>query len=268
MEKAYLPGNLRERLTDLMAGHQMTRKKLAETIGLDPSNLNRFLSGQTENFSNESLIRAARLFDVSTDFLLGLSDTPDRRQYDIKELGLSAQAARNLYLGRADKRVVSLLLESPDFAMATQQIANFISASLAAGFAAQNELVDCLADLMPGRNLQEARQKVRATKRPVYQQDLSGIQANFMRAVKAMKKDMELEVQAQAMTRQQFRKMLERTDMDDEGKPKGIPPEAFADQITNIASAADTFSPQTLELLNQATLAMGRELQGENHVHK
>ena len=38
-----------------------------------------------------------RLFNVSTDFLLGETNIPDRKNYDIAELGLSVEAAKNLY---------------------------------------------------------------------------------------------------------------------------------------------------------------------------
>lgn len=48
---------------------------------------------------------------------------PDKKNYDISELGLSAEAARNLYTGRVNPEVVSRLLENRRFAQLTSMIA-------------------------------------------------------------------------------------------------------------------------------------------------
>ena len=42
---------------------------------------------------------------MSTDFLLGETNIPDRKNYDIAELGLSVEAAKNLYTGRVNTDV-------------------------------------------------------------------------------------------------------------------------------------------------------------------
>lgn len=86
------------------------------------STLSRFLSGKTDKLGDENIIRIAHLFNVSTDFLLGVTNISDRENYDIEELGLSAQAARNLYTGKADARVVNRLLENNNFLKVTALI--------------------------------------------------------------------------------------------------------------------------------------------------
>ena len=50
-----------------------------------------------------------------------------------EELGLSVQAARNLYTGRVDSRVVNLLLENPRFGLVTELAAEYFSGAIAAG---------------------------------------------------------------------------------------------------------------------------------------
>ena len=52
-----------------------------------------------------------------------LYTSPDKKNYDISELGLSAEAARNLYTGRVNPEVVSRLLENRRFAQLTSMIA-------------------------------------------------------------------------------------------------------------------------------------------------
>ena len=51
--------------------------------------------------------------------LLGETNIPDRKNYDIAELGLSVEAAKNLYTGRVNAEVVNLLLENARFAELT-----------------------------------------------------------------------------------------------------------------------------------------------------
>jgi transcriptional regulator with XRE-family HTH domain len=67
----------------------MTQAELAAQIGSTESTLSRFISGKTDKLGDESIIAIARVFNVSTDFLLGEVDIPDRKNYDISELGLS-----------------------------------------------------------------------------------------------------------------------------------------------------------------------------------
>lgn len=64
-----------------------------------------------------------------------MTDVPDRKNYDISELGLSAEAARNLYTGRTNPQVVSRLLENHRFAQLTNMIALYFDDTLASGFA-------------------------------------------------------------------------------------------------------------------------------------
>ena len=109
-ESVYLPGKIRDRIQDLMKSHKVTQAELATRIGCSESALSRFISGKTDKLGDENIIRIARVFNVSTDFLLGEVDTPDRLNYDIAELGLSVQAARNLYTHKVNPRVVNALL--------------------------------------------------------------------------------------------------------------------------------------------------------------
>ena len=56
------------------------------------------------HISHEQVLKIARLFNVSTDFLLGETNIPDRKNYDIAELGLSSSV----------ENAVALRLEHPE----------------------------------------------------------------------------------------------------------------------------------------------------------
>ena len=74
MENTFLPGTVRNRLEDLMRIRKVSQTELALKIGCGDSVLSRFLTGKTEKLSDENIIRIARTFNVSTDFLLGYNN--------------------------------------------------------------------------------------------------------------------------------------------------------------------------------------------------
>ena len=115
MSDAYLPGDTRQRIQDLIKNRKITQAELAEKVGLSNSALSRYLQGSTKNLGDGFIIRIAKYFDVSTDFLLGETDIPDRKNYDIEELGLSAETAKLLYTGKVDASVQNQLIEHQRF---------------------------------------------------------------------------------------------------------------------------------------------------------
>ena len=109
MEQEYLPGDTpQQRLQDLMKEYKITQAELASKIGVTESSISRFLNGTKNKLTIEQIISIARIFNVSSDFLLCLTNVPDKKNYDISELGLSAEAARNLYTGRVNPEVVGI----------------------------------------------------------------------------------------------------------------------------------------------------------------
>ena len=106
MAQEYLPAPSNVRLADLMKEHNISQPELAKEIGCSKSTISRFISGAKETLTHEQVLKIARLFNVSTDFLLGETNIPDRKNYDIAELGLSVEAAKNLYTGRVNAEVL------------------------------------------------------------------------------------------------------------------------------------------------------------------
>ena len=109
-----------KRARQLIGGAKpFTQAQLATRIGSTESAISRFVSGKTDKISTEHLLRIAKVFEVSTDFLLGEVNTPDRTNFDIEELGLSVQAARNLYTGKANAEILRKLLSFLAFKIAS-----------------------------------------------------------------------------------------------------------------------------------------------------
>lgn len=75
MDKRQAAALFRDRVSALQAGAGLTQTALAQTIGLDRSALSQLMSGANTRLPRaETVLAIARRFQVSADWLLGLSD--------------------------------------------------------------------------------------------------------------------------------------------------------------------------------------------------
>lgn len=80
MEQEYLPGDTpQQRLQDLMKEYKITQAELASKIGVTESSISRFLNGTKNKLTIEQIISIARIFNVYSDFLLCLTNVPDKK---------------------------------------------------------------------------------------------------------------------------------------------------------------------------------------------
>lgn len=181
----YLPGTIRERMQDLMKYQKVTQAQLAEKIGITEGTLSRFISEKTDKIGDANIIKIAHVFNVSTDFLLGVTDEPDPKHYDLFELGLSAQAAKNLYTGKVNPRVVNHLLENDSFAQVTEMITWYFDDVKANGVIAKNQMNRTLATALSKASQKQpalkqtashAARTILSSVEPVYKAELEDIQ--------------------------------------------------------------------------------------------
>ena len=255
----YLTGDLRFRLKNLMMERNVSQSQLAKVAGISESTFSRFMSGQIQDLSSESVIRIARELNVSTDFLLGIINVPDKRNYDISDLGLTAQAARNLYTQKVNRDVVAYLLENPKFGETTRLIADYMSGSLAAGIAAQNALLDNVAGMLIDAKQFAGARDVKVRKIPK-NQVLDKIQTTFAAAVRDMEKDVTLEVAAKKLTNEQFERIRSEVTKDEALAGKQITPEQFADMILASIQSQNLLSAQTAQKLRDALIAVAEDM--------
>ena len=257
MADTYLPADVRKRIVDVMRERKMTQRELALRIDVNESTISRFLSGKTEKLSEESVIRIARAFNVSTDFILGTTVIPDKKNYDISELGLSVEAAKNLYTGKVNNDVVNRLLENPRFATVTYMIAQYMDDTLAGGYAAQNQMYATLSSMLLGINKTsaavQAARTANAMKVPAYQADQTTIQNTFMTVVKEIKKEAGSDLAAaKAISKETTERMFTELTKGQDTPVPTITPEAVADAVTGSVSGMDYVNQEALLNFNQS----------------
>ena len=213
----------------------ITQTELAQALSIGKNTLSRFMTEKTNKLSSEYVIAIANYFEVSTDFLLGLTHSASRKNYDVEKLGLTVKAAANLYQGKLNRSVVCQLLENPKFAELTRQIALYQEGVLASGVAAQNQMYNSMSSLMleyaqanpedmPA--VREVVQEAQSLKRPVYADEIENITRNFRQILAEMKQDGPERVkQTAALTKQklsEITKVLPRQKKGLQLRPEGI----------------------------------------------
>ena len=104
-----------ERLKDLRLAHSLTLKELAERTGLSVSALGSYEANEDKEISLFGITMLARFYGVSTDYLLGLTETKNHPNTELHELGLSDEMIDVLKSGKINKRLLSELIAHPDF---------------------------------------------------------------------------------------------------------------------------------------------------------
>ena len=186
----YLKGNIQDRITDLREQNGWSKAELAERIGIDASRMGRIESGETKSVGDDVILALAKAFGVSTDFLLGVSDDPEPNNYDIKDLGLTVEAAKNLYTEKIDPDVLNLMMEDPRFGTLTYMISRYLHDVMTEGYRSQSKLYNMTVTMITGMDLpgaQPAAEEI-LSYRPDVQTELALIENGFAAILKDTKK--------------------------------------------------------------------------------
>ena len=257
MEQAYLPGTVRHRIQELIKERKITQAELAAEIGMAESSLSRFLSEKTDKIGDEYIIKIADFLGVSTDFILGQTAFPERRNYDIEELGLSYKAAMALYTREVDTDVVNRILESPQFPEITRMIARYFKDSNAEGPAGLNAMWDTMQQMIdtldtsylanPQEGTEAAAQILGMMKTAPHEKDVETIQTVLMN----MLRDIKAGIQTQTPTTELATAQLTEAMM--KNIAKGSSEQSLVPQITfeQLAGAYSTLPGATPELGRQ-----------------
>lgn len=229
------------RITGLRESKDMTIEDLAARIGINATTLGRMEKGQTQKIGSDVVAALVREFNVSADYLLGLTDIPDRKNYAVNELGLSAQAVRNLCTQKVNPDVVNRLLVHPRFALLTAMIAQYLDDTFAAGVVVQNQLFSSMNDILLGIGQNESEQKAAAkeaaravslSKIPPHQVELTKIQNTFMAMLKEMKRDAGSDLEpARAATKEVMEKMIAELTKGQDTPLTSVTPEQIVESI-------------------------------------
>ena len=257
MEQTYLPGTVRERIQDQLKERKITQGELAAEIGISESALSRFLSAKTDKIGDEYIIKIADHLGVSTDFILGQTDFPERRSYEIGELGLSYKAAMALYTREVDTDVVNRILENPQFPEITRMISRYFKDTIAERFAIQNAIWDTLQQSIgtvdtshlanPKEGAEGAAQILAMLKTDPHEKDIEMIQIALMN----MLRDIKNGIRTQTPTTELVTKQITQSMMQSIVKGENAVPAVQSITLEQLAGVHSTLPGATPELGEQ-----------------
>lgn len=257
MDQAYLPGTVRHRIHELIKERKITQAELAAEIGMAESSLSRFLSEKTDKIGDEYIIKIADFLGVSTDFILGQTDFPERHNYDIGELGLSYKAAMALYTREVDTDVVNRILENPQFPAITRMIARYFKDSNAEGPAGLNAMWDTMRQMIgtldtshltnPQEGTEAAAQILSMMKTAPHEKDVEAIQSALM----IMLRDIKADIQTQTPTTELATAQLTHAMMESMVKGENAVPAVQTISLEQLSGAYSTLPGAMPELGTQ-----------------
>ena len=105
-----------ERIVDLRESKNMKQKVLAKRLGITAGQLSRIEKGETTTLSSDILIGLTKEFNVSADYILGLTPIRDNN-HELSELHLTEKACEKLIRNEIDGDTLSRLMEHEHFGL-------------------------------------------------------------------------------------------------------------------------------------------------------
>ena len=186
---------IQERLKDLRVERGLTLEQLAEQTHLSKSALGSYEAEDFKDISHYALIKLAKFYGVTADYLLGLSETKNYPNADLADLHLSDDMIELLKRGLVDNSLLCELAVHPDFPRFMADLEIYVNGVAVKQVQTVNAIVDTMsATIMkqhnPGLTDPQLRQLVAAHIdddsfcRYVIQQDINGIALDLREAHK------------------------------------------------------------------------------------
>ena len=133
---------IQERLKDLRVEHGLTLEQLAEQTNLSKSALGSYEADDFKDISHSALIKLAKFYGVTTDYLLGLSEMKRHPNANLADLRLSDGMIDLLKSGRVNNALLCELAAHPDFVKLLADIQIYIEGIAAMQIQNLNAWVD------------------------------------------------------------------------------------------------------------------------------
>ena len=187
--------SIQERLKDLRVERGLTLEQLAEETHLSKSALGSYEGDDLKDISHYAIIKLAKFYGVTADYLLGLSETRNHPNADLADLCLSDDMIELLKSGRVDNSLLCELAAHPDFPRLMADLEIYVNGIAGKQVQSANAIVDAVSTTImkqhnPGLSDPQLRQLIAAHIdddsfcRYVIQQDINKIALDLREAHK------------------------------------------------------------------------------------
>ena len=137
--------SIQERLKDLRVERGLTLEQLAEQTHLSKSALGSYEAEDFKDISHYALIKLAKFYGVTADYLLGLSETKNHPSVDLADLRLSDDMIELLKSGRVDNSLLCELAAHPDFPRLMADLEIYVNGVAVKQVQTVNAIVDTMS---------------------------------------------------------------------------------------------------------------------------
>ena len=137
--------SIQERLKDLRVERGLTLEQLAEQTHLSKSALGSYEAEDFKDISHYALIKLAKFYGVTSDYLLGLSETKNHPNADLADLRLSDDMIELLKSGRVDNSILCELAAHPDFPRLMADLEIYVNGVAVKQVQTVNAIVDTMS---------------------------------------------------------------------------------------------------------------------------
>jgi len=254
--------SVNERITDLRMNKGLSQKELSELIGVVPSQMSRIENGEIQKVSIEIIIKLAKVFEVSTDYLLGLTPLSVQKNYDISQLGLSEESVKRLITGEVDNKIINSIMEHNKFPYLILMIKNYFYEESVTGIIARNDVIDASTAILSDnidnkpKNADEINKDIReikSHKMGKHEAVQEKIKSTLLSILRDIKKDIDLPEPSKPppLATAEFMKEMY---LQLKKKQKGNKPptkEEFINVFTNVTKQSGILDDSNTELFKQ-----------------
>ena len=137
--------SIQERLKDLRVERGLTLEQLAEQTHLSKSALGSYEGDNFKDISHYALIELAKFYEVTVDYLLGLSQTRNHPNADLADLRLSDDMIELLKSGLVDNSLLCELAVHPDFPRLMDDLEIYVNGIAGKQVQSANAIVDAMS---------------------------------------------------------------------------------------------------------------------------
>ena len=136
--------SIQERLKDLRVERGLTLEQLAEQTKISKSALGSYEADDFKDISHYALIKLAKFYGVTADYLLGLTETKNHPNADLTDLRLSDDMIELLKSGLVDNSLLCELATHPDFPRLMADLEIYVNGVAVKQVQTANAIVDTM----------------------------------------------------------------------------------------------------------------------------
>lgn len=160
---------LKERLNNLRKERKLTLKEVEDGTGIPSQTLHRLehdspdLNRRETRVGYQDIVALAKFYDVSTDYLCGLTENLTHRNVAIDKLHLSDEAIAELSSGKLNTRLLSEIIVHPDFAELLAALEVYIDRTVSEKMDITNKVTTIAIDRIKKKSKPANRDEILAT---------------------------------------------------------------------------------------------------------